>query len=54
MNPDNYNLNGAINIRASVGTRKIFIMKGFTEEMKVMFGDINEVFTAETLLLIIK
>ena len=54
MNLDNYNLNGAINIRASVSTCKIFTMKGLTEEMKVIFGDINEVFTAETLLLIIK
>ena len=54
MNPDNHNSNGAINTRASVGTRKIFTMKGLTEEMKVMFGDINEVFTAETLLLTIK
>jgi len=54
MNPDNHNSNGAINTRASVSTRKIFTMKGLTEEMKVMFGDINEVFTAKTLLLTIK
>jgi len=54
MNPNNHNSNGAINTRASVGTRKIFTMKGLTEEIKVIFGDINEVFTAETLLLTIK
>ena len=54
MNPDNHNSNGAINTRASIGTRKIFTMKGLTEEMKVMFSDINEIFTAETLLLTIK
>ena len=54
MNPDNHNPNGAINTRASAGTRRMFTMKGFTEEMKVIFGDINEVFTAKTLLLTIK
>jgi len=54
MNPDNYNPNGAINTRDSAGIRRMFTMKGLAEEMKVMFGDINEVFTAETLLLTIK
>jgi len=54
INLNNHNSNEAINTRASVNTRKIFTMKGLTEEIKVMFGDINEVFTAETLLLIIK
>jgi len=54
MNPNNHNSNKAINTQASIGTHKIFTMKGLTKEMKVMFGDINEVFTAKTLLLTIK
>jgi len=54
INPDNYNPNRAINTQASTDTRRMFTIKGLTEEMKVMFGDINEVFTAKILLLTIK
>ena len=54
INLNNYNLNGAINTRANIGTRKIFIMKRFTKKIKIIFSNINEIFMIKILLLIIK
>ena len=54
INPNNYNLNRVINIRASISTYRMFIIKGFTKKIKVIFNNINKVFTAKILFLIIK
>ena len=54
MNFNNYNLNKIINIWVNINICKIFIIKKFTKKIKIIFNDINEVFTAKILFLIIK
>ena len=54
INFNNYNLNKMINIRANIGTYRMFIIKELAKKIKVIFGDINKVFMIKILLLIIK
>ena len=54
INLDNYNLNKVINIRVNVNIYKMFIIKKFAKEIKIIFSNINKIFTAKILLLIIK
>jgi len=54
INFNNYNINKAINIRTNISTHRMFTIKKFTKKIKVIFDNINKVFTIEILLLTIK